>query len=72
MYSVRLAFTEDTTLKDGYEDEYSFSTGEEVLAQIHDRGVIILLNDDGRLKWSTLFPLSDLSKVTDIVKGARE
>lgn len=72
MYLVRLAFTEDTTLKDRHEDEYSFSTGEEVLAQIHDRGVIVLLNDDGLLKWSTLFPLSDLSKITYIVKGAQE
>lgn len=72
MYLVRLAFTEDTTLKDGYEDEYSFSTEDEVIAQIHDRGIIVLLNDEGLLKWSTLFPLSDLSKITYIVKGERE
>lgn len=72
MYTVRLVFTQDTVLEDGYGDEHPFSKGDEVLAQIHDRGVIILLNDEGLLTWSTLFPISDLTKVTDIVKGGRE
>lgn len=72
MYTVRLVFIQDTVLEDGYEDKHPFSKGDEVLAQIHDRGVVILLNDEGLLNWSTLFPISDLSKVTDIVKGERK
>ena len=72
MYTVRLVFIQDTVLEDGYGDAHSFSKGDEVLAQIHDRGVVILLNDEGLLNWSTLFTISKLSKVTDIVKGERE
>ena len=73
MYKVLLEFTQDAVLTCGFYGSHTFKKGEIVHAEIHDRGVTLLVTHEGGVKkWSPLFKVKQISQNTVIKKGITE